>query len=341
MVLDEFERIQIAGERNSLKKRLEQKSELLAQGRADLRRRRRVPGRGVGHGGAVQDRPQLRAVRRSRCARRRSRTGFNEEQEQAYRDQLAMFIVPIEERALEAYEGGYRKALELRVFNHWTQMLREGPDAAERGAVSAAARDRRRDRERRADDRARAYTSLQRAATPARERGDLLRSRHRRASRGAKAKAKAQRSRQSARCTMKRAVMPRALLVRCSRSCRVRRRLARGRQADAGSAAARQPASRAEVPGSERAAERGQGRLMRSAPSRCCARRSRSTRISGKRTTTSACCSCAAASCAARSRSCKRRTARSPRPASRCSRSPKCRTRSASTRPRSTRSRSM
>ncbi|HMI91487.1 MAG TPA: hypothetical protein VK509_09000, partial [Polyangiales bacterium] len=32
----------------------------------------------------------------------------------------------IEERALEAYEGGYRKALELRVFNRWTAKLREG-----------------------------------------------------------------------------------------------------------------------------------------------------------------------------------------------------------------------
>jgi len=37
-----------------------------------------------------------------------------------------MFIVPIEERALEAYEGGYRKAIELRMFNRWTQKLREG-----------------------------------------------------------------------------------------------------------------------------------------------------------------------------------------------------------------------
>jgi hypothetical protein len=52
--------------------------------------------------------------------------GLNEAQQQAYRDQLAAFIVPIEERALDAYEGGYRKALELRVFNHWTQKLREG-----------------------------------------------------------------------------------------------------------------------------------------------------------------------------------------------------------------------
>ena len=51
--------------------------------------------------------------------------GLSAEEEQAYRDQLSMFIIPIEERALEAYEGGYEKALELRVFNRWTQKLRE------------------------------------------------------------------------------------------------------------------------------------------------------------------------------------------------------------------------
>jgi hypothetical protein len=50
---------------------------------------------------------------------------LNEAEEQAYRDELAKFIVPIEERALEAYESGYRKALELHVFNTWTQKQRE------------------------------------------------------------------------------------------------------------------------------------------------------------------------------------------------------------------------
>jgi TolA-binding protein len=125
MVLAEFERIQITGERNSLKKRLEQKSDLLrkaAQIYADV----------VEFQVAEWVTAALYKVGRSyelfADALRKAPmpSGLNEEQEQAYRDQLAMFIVPIEERALEAYEGGYRKALELRVFNHWTQMLREG-----------------------------------------------------------------------------------------------------------------------------------------------------------------------------------------------------------------------
>jgi tetratricopeptide (TPR) repeat protein len=52
--------------------------------------------------------------------------GLTEEEEQAYRDQLSYFIVPIEEQALEAYEGGYRTAIELRIYNTWTARLREG-----------------------------------------------------------------------------------------------------------------------------------------------------------------------------------------------------------------------
>jgi cellulose synthase operon protein C len=50
---------------------------------------------------------------------------LSEQEEQTYRDELAKFIVPIEERALEAYENGYRKALELHVYNTWTEKQRQ------------------------------------------------------------------------------------------------------------------------------------------------------------------------------------------------------------------------
>jgi hypothetical protein len=53
-------------------------------------------------------------------------SGLSEAEEQSYRDQLGSFIVPIEEKALEAYEGGYQKALELEVLNKWTEELRDG-----------------------------------------------------------------------------------------------------------------------------------------------------------------------------------------------------------------------
>jgi TolA-binding protein len=52
--------------------------------------------------------------------------GLNEEEEQVYRDELSMFVVPMEERALSAYEGGYQKARSMAIYNHWTVAMREG-----------------------------------------------------------------------------------------------------------------------------------------------------------------------------------------------------------------------
>jgi outer membrane protein assembly factor BamD (BamD/ComL family) len=45
---------------------------------------------------------------------------------QAYRDELATFIVPMEDEALQAYERGYEAALRLHIFNRWTRELRAG-----------------------------------------------------------------------------------------------------------------------------------------------------------------------------------------------------------------------
>src|SRR5690606_21891630 len=42
-----------------------------------------------------------------------------------YRQQIDEFIVPIEERAIEAYESGWSKAIELGIFNSWTAKMRD------------------------------------------------------------------------------------------------------------------------------------------------------------------------------------------------------------------------
>lgn len=125
LVLSEFEKIRIAGESATLGKRLQQKSELLRKAAA-------IYAQVVEYKVAEWVTAALFKIGQSyelfadSLRNAPVPKGLNAEQEQAYRDQLAMFIVPIEERALEAYEGGYRKALELRVFNAWTQQLREG-----------------------------------------------------------------------------------------------------------------------------------------------------------------------------------------------------------------------
>jgi tetratricopeptide (TPR) repeat protein len=47
------------------------------------------------------------------------------EQKDLYSQQIDEFVVPIEEKSLEAYESGWQKAIELGIFNQWTAKMRE------------------------------------------------------------------------------------------------------------------------------------------------------------------------------------------------------------------------
>jgi len=124
-ILREYESIQIAGPMDGLRQRLERKSELLrraAEAFADV----------VQFNVAEWVTAALFQIGRSyelyAEGLRGAPTpeGLTPEEEQAYFDQLQGFVIPIEERALEAYEGGYATALDLRIFNRWTAQLREG-----------------------------------------------------------------------------------------------------------------------------------------------------------------------------------------------------------------------
>jgi hypothetical protein len=123
--LAQFERIEIAGDVSGLRKRLAQKSDL-------LRKAAEIYGDVVEYRVSEWVTAALYKIGQSyelfAEALRKAPVpnGLSEQEEQAYRDELAKFIVPIEERALEAYESGYHKALELHVFNAWTQKQREG-----------------------------------------------------------------------------------------------------------------------------------------------------------------------------------------------------------------------
>jgi len=47
------------------------------------------------------------------------------EQADEYRQQIDEFVVPIEEKSIEAYESGWLKARELGIYNSWTARMRE------------------------------------------------------------------------------------------------------------------------------------------------------------------------------------------------------------------------
>ena len=123
-VLAEYEAIQIAGPPEGLRQRLERKSEL-------LRRAATIYADVVEFQVAEWITAALFQIGRSyelfAEAMRAFEVpeGLSEDEEQVYMDQLAMFIIPMEERALEAFEGGYNRAIELRIYNRWTARLRE------------------------------------------------------------------------------------------------------------------------------------------------------------------------------------------------------------------------
>jgi hypothetical protein len=52
-------------------------------------------------------------------------SGLSDADKEAYQTQIDGFVVPIEERSLDAYENGWKKATELGIYNQWTQKMRE------------------------------------------------------------------------------------------------------------------------------------------------------------------------------------------------------------------------
>ena len=48
-----------------------------------------------------------------------------EDQKADYQAQIDEFVVPIEERSLDAYENGWKKAIELGIYNQWTAKMRD------------------------------------------------------------------------------------------------------------------------------------------------------------------------------------------------------------------------
>ncbi len=52
-------------------------------------------------------------------------SGLSDAEKDAYQAQIEEFVVPIEEKSLDAYENGWKKALELGIYNQWTAKMRD------------------------------------------------------------------------------------------------------------------------------------------------------------------------------------------------------------------------
>ncbi|MDP9148476.1 MAG: tetratricopeptide repeat protein, partial [Myxococcota bacterium] len=125
LVLSAFEQVRIQGDVRQLKARLKQKTELLKEaakalidcvsmGVAEWTTAALYQ---IGHmyesfAKALRDSPPPPDVK-------------SEEQKANYQSQIEEFAVPMEERSLDAYENGWKKATELGIYNQWTAKMRE------------------------------------------------------------------------------------------------------------------------------------------------------------------------------------------------------------------------
>jgi TolA-binding protein len=123
-VLARFDAIQIAGDVKQLSSRLKQKAALLREaaqvfldtvslGVADWSTAALYQ---IGHtyesfAKSLRDAP--------------APPGLSEADKEAYTSQIESFVVPVEERSLDAYENGWKKAIELGIYNQWTAKMRE------------------------------------------------------------------------------------------------------------------------------------------------------------------------------------------------------------------------
>lgn len=123
-VLERFDKIQISGDVKQLSTRLKQKAELLKQASAvflDV----------VSLGVAEWTTAALYQIGRTYETFGKSLkeapppSGLSDADKEAYQMQIDEFVVPIEERSLDAYENGWKKAIDLGIYNQWTAKMRE------------------------------------------------------------------------------------------------------------------------------------------------------------------------------------------------------------------------
>ncbi len=123
-VLARFDKIEIQGDVKQLSSRLKQKAELLKQASAiflDV----------VSLGVAEWTTAALYQIGRtyetfSKALKEAPPpSGLSDADKEQYQTQIDEFVVPIEERSLDAYENGWKKAIELGIYNQWTAKMRE------------------------------------------------------------------------------------------------------------------------------------------------------------------------------------------------------------------------
>jgi tetratricopeptide (TPR) repeat protein len=123
-ILAEFEQIKIEGDVKQLSGRLKRKADLLKRASSALLDTAKLGVAEWTTASLYQVGSIYESFARS-LVNSPAPENLTPEQAEAYRMQIDEFVVPIEEKSIEAYESGYQKALELGIFNAWTAKMRE------------------------------------------------------------------------------------------------------------------------------------------------------------------------------------------------------------------------
>jgi TolA-binding protein len=122
--LEEFERVTIEGDVRQLKERLRKKSQLLKKAADEFLEASKM-------GVAEWTTASLYQIGRTYESFAQALltaappAELKEADAELYRQSIEEFVIPIEERSIEAYESGWLKAVELGIFNEWTAKMRQ------------------------------------------------------------------------------------------------------------------------------------------------------------------------------------------------------------------------
>jgi cellulose synthase operon protein C len=123
-ILADFDKIKIEGEVDQLKGRLKKKSELLKRA-ADTFLETAEMGVAEWTTASLYQIGVTYESFSKALLESPPPAALTPEQKDMYSQQIDEFVVPIEEKSLEAYESGWQKAIELGIFNQWTAKMRE------------------------------------------------------------------------------------------------------------------------------------------------------------------------------------------------------------------------
>lgn len=123
-ILADFDKIKIEGDVDQLKSRLKKKSELLKRA-ADTFLETAEMGVAEWTTASLYQIGVTYESFSKALLESPPPAALTPEQKDLYSQQIDEFVVPIEEKSLEAYESGWQKAIELGIFNQWTAKMRE------------------------------------------------------------------------------------------------------------------------------------------------------------------------------------------------------------------------